>query len=143
MRRDGFTLVEMVIVVALMTSFALLGIPFGVEAYRDYVLTSTTRDIVSVLRRAEALAIANTSSSPYGVAFRVDRVMLFKGATYSSRNPAYDEEHSFVPAVVVAAPSEVVFAPLSGMPSAAVSLAVGNGLRSQSVDINIHGVVDW
>ncbi|MFH0806220.1 MAG: prepilin-type N-terminal cleavage/methylation domain-containing protein [Candidatus Brennerbacteria bacterium] len=141
--RGGFTLVEIVIVMALMTGIMLLGIPFGAETYRDYVLTSTTRDIVSVLRRAETLALANASSSYYGVTFRMDRVVLFKGMTYGSRETAHDEEHILVPSVTVIAPSEVVFSPLSGMPRIIATITVGNGFRSQSIDVNAHGVILW
>ncbi|MDP3975175.1 MAG: hypothetical protein Q8P88_02745, partial [Candidatus Jorgensenbacteria bacterium] len=127
----------------LMAGFALLGIPFGVDTYRDYVLISTTRDMVSVLRRAETFALANASSSSYGVSFRVDRAVLFRGATYASRETAFDEEHVLSPSVVVSAPGDVVFAPLSGMPGAATSITVGNGFRSQGIDVNVHGVISW
>lgn len=141
--RSGFTLVELVIVVALMAGFALLGIPFGVESYRDYVLISTTRDMVSLLRRAETFALANASSSSYGVSFRADRAVLFKGMTYASRETVFDEEHVLSPSVVVGATDDVVFAPLSGMPGATTSVTVSNGFRSQGIDVNIHGVISW
>ena len=141
--RAGFTLVELTIVVALMATIAILGIPFGVETYRDYALISTTRDMVSVLRRASSLALANTDSSPYGASFRVDRAVLFKGGSYITREAAFDEEHFVSPSVTVSAPSDVVFAPLSGNAESVLTVTVTNGFRSQGIDINLHGVVAW
>lgn len=141
--KGGFTLVELVIVVALLAGLALLGVPFGVDTYRDYVLISTTRDMVSLLRRAETFALANASSSSYGVSFRTDRAVLFKGTTYASRDVAFDEEHILSPSVVVNATGNVIFAPLSGMPETSAAVTVGNGFRFQDIDVNAHGVISW
>lgn len=141
--RKGFTLIELVIAMALMAAFVLFGVPFGVEAYQDYVLTSTTRDLVSVLRRAQTLAATNTGASAYGVAFSSDHVVLFKGSSYPARDPAFDEAHTLSPALRVVALPEIVFAPLSGAPAAASTVVVTSGLRVQTIEVNPHGVVVW
>jgi len=142
-RRAGFSLVEIAIVVALMVGIATLGIPFGVETYRDYTLTSTTRDVVAVLRRATSRALANTDASSYGVSFRVNHVVLFKGTSYLTRDAAFDEEHPTSPSVTILATADAVFTPVSGIPLTPLTVTVTNGFRSQFVEVNSHGVVDW
>lgn len=80
----GFTLIEIVLLMGIMV--VILGIVFSSFASfrRTSLLNSGTEIAVSALYRARSETISSRGASSYGVHFAGDRVVLFKGTTYSA-----------------------------------------------------------
>ncbi len=139
----SFTLIEVVIVAAIFAILITLGLPVGLDAYRNYLLTSETRNLLSILRRAENHAFSNAHASPHGVAIEEDRFILFQGTSYASRTAAYDEEYLKSGAVTASGTTEIVFSQLSAKPNASATIVLSNELRSQTITINDEGTINW
>lgn len=140
---QGFTFIEIVIVLGILGVMLAIGLPISLEVYRNYLLTAEVRNLLSILRRAENLVFANVGGSNHGVALQSDKFVLFQGPAYTLRLPAYDEEYLRAPSVTVTGFSEIVFAPLSGKPNATATIVFTNGLRSETLDINAEGTIIW
>ncbi len=139
----GFTLVETVIVLGILGLVLVIGFPVGLDAYRNYLLSSETRNLVSILRRASELAFSNKNESNYGVYLDSSRFILFKGSSFVSRDTAFDEDYPREPSITVSGFTEIVFSQLTGKPNATATIQLSNSLTSQLIDINEEGVIFW
>lgn len=139
----GFTLIEVVMVLGILGVVFALGLPVGIDAYRNYLLTSETRKLVSVLRRAEEFALSNKNEDSHGIFLEENNFVLFKGVSFGSREGAYDEDYPREPSISISGFTEIVFSQLSGKPSATATVVLSNGLTSQSIDINEEGTISW
>jgi len=139
----GFTIIEVVIVFAIFGMLLAIGLPIGLDAYRNYLLTSEVRNLLSILRRAENQAFANNRASPHGLSIQTDRFVLFQGSSYALRNQDFDEEYLKSGTVTTSGTAEIVFAQISGKPNASATIILSNGLRSQTITINDEGTINW
>lgn len=142
-RQSGFTLVEILIATAIMALLTAIALPIGLDSYRSYVLSSETRGIVSILRRAQALSFANSHAKSWGVSFQSGEHILFQGDSYALRNNLFDEVYIDPPVLNITSTGDVVFAPIVGSAQASTTVTISNGVRTQSVLINEHGTIFW
>lgn len=141
--RSGFSIIEIVIVIAIFGMLLAIGLPIGLDAYRNYLLTSESRNLLSILRRAETNAFANKNGSAHGVAVQSDRFVLFQGQSYASRDAPYDEEYPKSGTVTSSGTAEIIFSQISGKPSASAAITLSNELRSQTITVNEEGTINW
>jgi len=141
--QKGFSIIEISLVSILFVGILSVGLPFGINAYRNYLMTYEIRNVATILRHAQVFAITNTAESDRGVAFLTDQMVLFRGSTYSTRNQSFDEIYPRSMAVALSAPDEIIFQSLSGSPVATSSIILGSGSKTVTININNHGVIDW
>lgn len=139
----AFTLIEVAIVFGIFALISVIGLPVGIDAYRNYLLTSETRNILSILRRAQSLSFSNSYEKSYGMAVEPQNFVLFQGNSFDDRNQAFDEDYPRETSVTISGFSEIIFSRFSGRPNATTSIVLSNQLRSQSMDINEEGVINW
>lgn len=82
--RPGFTLLEIVIVVALLTLVGSLALVSFLRARVSRELVTTTQNVLSVLARAQANSLAGRDDSSWGVRLDQAQYVLFRGTTYAS-----------------------------------------------------------
>lgn len=83
----GFSLVELMIVIALLTVVLILTTVNLFKPVSKAKIDSTSSDLTSLLREAQNKAIntereSGITSDEYGVHFEINKYILFKGATY-------------------------------------------------------------
>ena len=139
----GFTLVEVILVLALFGALLGIGLPIGVDSYKSYLLTAETRTLVSFLRRAQNFSLANTREASHGLFIDSSRFVLFQGSSYAGRNATYDEVYLRSSVVTVSSTPEIVFTPLSGIPMSSTTITLSNGLSSQAITVNAGGAFLW
>lgn len=83
----GISLLEIIIVIAIISILVALIIPNMSEFKQRQTLKNTTVDIISLLNKAKLDSNSFLDSSVYSVYFATDRVVYFKGTTYSPSNP--------------------------------------------------------
>ena len=141
----GFTLIEILIAVGIM---ALL---FGLSAqplltfYRNIRFQGAVENVLTMLDEARKSTLSSYNSSQYGVHFETNRVVLFRGATFTEPNPE-NEEYNFSDIIEISTISlaggvdDVIFERISGETSATgtieVSLLAGS---TTSKLITVHG----
>ncbi|MDQ5922518.1 MAG: GspH protein [Patescibacteria group bacterium] len=121
----GFTLIEMVIVLALITIVGGLGLYFGLDSLRGYSFHSDRDVLVSVLQHARSEAISNicrgegcTDGKPHGVFIRPPEhpksYVIFQGTDYANRDIDYDVVIDASSSTSFSGINEIVFERLSG-----------------------------
>lgn len=138
----GFSLIEMVLVVALMTLLSFISL----SAYRGLSfqteVDAAAHNYAQSLRKAHALARSMTGDTTWGVRVENERIIVFQGTSYASRVQSLDEVTPLEGALVVGGVQEVTFAKFSGTPSISGTTSftsTGNDIRL--VDITQWGIV--
>jgi prepilin-type N-terminal cleavage/methylation domain-containing protein len=140
----GFTLVEMLLSVAIISLLAGLSLPVYASFSNRNELDITAQNLASALRRAQVYARGVHGDSQWGVAIQSEAIILFKGSSYASRDAAYDEPSSISASTTVGGLSEVLFAKLSGTPAATGTVTFTNvNNESKTVTINAKGTVSY
>jgi prepilin-type N-terminal cleavage/methylation domain-containing protein len=136
----GFTLVEIVITLALLSLLAGLGLFVTLGAYQGSVSRSEREVVVSLLERARSRAMANVGESAWGLCFIAPNYILFKGT--SCTQGASSEVTAAGAHTEVAGLDGVSFAQLSGQ-SASTTIAITQNRRTEEVTINHEGTIAW
>ncbi|MDA0207841.1 MAG: prepilin-type N-terminal cleavage/methylation domain-containing protein [bacterium] len=93
-KQFGFTLVEVIIVVALITTLSVISTALTGRAFANHQLELAEDGLIEVLRRAQLRTMYGESDDMWSVRIDSTSYTLFKGATYGSRDTNYDEVHT-------------------------------------------------
>lgn len=140
----GFTITEVLLSVVLLGMIAGMSIPF----YRTYLdrneLDQTTMTLAQTMRRAQFMSIAQDGDSAWGVKVSSSSILLFKGASYLTRDQNVDESTTLAPTIGFSGLSEVVFQKGSGVPTTTgTSTFILNNGDTRNVTINQKGMVSY
>lgn len=140
----GFTITEVLLSVVLLGMIAGMSVPF----YRSYLdrneLDQTTMTLAQTMRRAQFMSIAQDGDSAWGVKVSSSSILLFKGASYLTRDQTQDESTTLAPTVSFSGMSEVVFQKGNGVPSTTgTSTFISNNGEIRNVTINQKGMVSY
>ncbi|MDP3710108.1 MAG: prepilin-type N-terminal cleavage/methylation domain-containing protein [bacterium] len=80
----GFTLLELVITVSILVLIGSLGLASFVNSRNVRLFTTSAQDVVSVLRLAQAKALAGEDNSVWSVHLEQNRFSLFRGSNYAA-----------------------------------------------------------
>lgn len=145
MNDRGFSLIEVLMSVAIMSVLAGLSLPIYQSFQNRNDLDITAEATANALRRAQAYARSVKGDSQWGVGVQSSAITLFKGATFASRDTAYDETIALAN-ISVSGLSEVLFSKMSGAPNIvgtdSITLtSMNNDVRT--VTINAKGMVSY
>ncbi len=145
----GFTLVEILTVLAVLL---IIG-TFSVTAFRGIYQGSGERtaalEIADALREARNNSISSKQDTVYGVRVASTSVTRFVGATYnpaSASNTLYIfEAGAFATGTIVNAGTDIVFARLTGAPSATGTILVAgtDGTSTTTITIGATGLIQY
>ena len=142
-RQTGFTLIEVLLVVALMTILAAIGTPIYGSLQNSNGLDVSVNTLAQYLYQAETFSRGEQHDSPWGVAVVGQTMVLYAGTTYAGRNSAYDTTFSMPVTLHTSGLSEVDFSKLYGLPSATGTFTLQTGSSSRTVTINSEGMVSY
>lgn len=83
-RRDGFTLLEIVLVVAVLALMGTLAMTSFVRSRNLRDLTVSAQNVMSTLRLAQSKAVGGEDRSVWGVHLESSQAVLFRGTNYST-----------------------------------------------------------
>jgi len=86
-RQKGFTLVEVIIVAAIIVLIVVMSIASYRYFEKRTELEATAQKIVAVLKLAQTKTLASEDASQYGVRLESNRYIFFKGGTYQGGAP--------------------------------------------------------
>lgn len=116
MRRAGFALIEMLLVIGIVGTMTGLAVPL----YRDYQIRNdlnlATEQATQGLARARLLAESGQNDDAWG--FYVPAGVLYKGSSYITRDTSFDEMYPMPSTIMTTGLSEVSYSKLKGQPSA-------------------------
>jgi prepilin-type N-terminal cleavage/methylation domain-containing protein len=140
----GFTLIEIMLVVALMVAIGGISVPvyqtFQVKNNVDVAAYTIAR----TLQRAQVLSQAGTNDSTWGVHIASGSATLFSGADFASRDVTLDELSDISTNIVPTGISDIVYSKLLGEPQTTgnVILTTSNN-DTRTIAINAKGMIEY
>jgi len=158
MSARGFTLIEVVMAVALFSGIALLALPFLSTDLARADAGRTAEGIADALREQQFSVMAGDDDLRRGVHFQADAYVLFDGATYAPADPdniAHDLPDdvritgvSLSPGGACTLPDgtgncDVHFSARKGMPTESGTVTVtGDDGNARTVTLNAAGMIN-
>ncbi len=144
MNQSGFTLIEVLLSVAIIAMLVGVSLPIYETYARRNDLDLTVQGTAAMLRRAATYARAMNKDSIWSVKVEPTKLTLFQGATFVSRDTANDEVIQIPGSVVPSGVSEIQFAKLSATPNTTGSITLTSSTNDvRTVTINAKGSVDY
>lgn len=140
----GFTLIEALLSVSIMGIIAGLSIPVYQIFLVQNDLSNNTESVASSLRRAQTYARGVKDDSTWGVKVQSSVITLFKGATFATRDAAYDETTPLPSTITAGGMDEIVYTKLLGTPSTTGTITITTSNNdTRMVTINAKGMVAY
>ncbi|KKP88348.1 MAG: hypothetical protein UR91_C0020G0004 [Candidatus Nomurabacteria bacterium GW2011_GWC2_35_8] len=144
--RKGVTVVELLIVIAVLGIIFLIVLPQFSKSRENQVLKNGVADILSSVNKARGNTLASLNSSEYGIHFQIDRVVIFKGTSFSSEDSNNEIINITTPAnisdiTLLGGGSDIYFHRLTGAPSTTGTITISTGSYSKVITILATGVV--
>ncbi|KXK09605.1 MAG: type II secretion system protein [Candidatus Dojkabacteria bacterium] len=144
MRIKAFTLIEVLLAISLFSLIFAVSAPFLGRIVGSNDLDVAVQASVQSLRRAQVLSQTGENDSYWGVYFQNGSITVFRGQTYLTRNPDFDEITTVSNELAFTGLSEVIFNPVIGNTSNTGSITITNPESEQWViSINNRGVIDY
>ncbi|MEK7608459.1 MAG: hypothetical protein AAB495_02680 [Patescibacteria group bacterium] len=143
-KTGGFTLLEIVLSIATITIIAGISIPIyqSFQVKNDLDITANTW--VQTLRRAQVLSRAVDGDSTWGVKIQPAGLILFKGASYDSRDATFDEIFMVPTSISASGITEIVFAKFTGNPQATgTTTLTASTAEIRTININEKGTLTY
>ena len=141
-KTEGFTLIEILVVMGVVGVFLALGAFVDIKSIGRQSLSAEEATLVSVLERARSRAMNNIFASRHGVHLEDDSYVIFREFPYDSDN---DSNESIVrnENISFSGPDEVIFEQLSGNSENPGEIVLDDGENTQAVRIFGSGLIDW
>lgn len=145
----GFTLIEIVITMALLLSILSLGTFMSLDAYRGYAFRSERSLLVSILLRARALSMNNMDGVSHGVCYAqiggTNYYVTFNGTTCnpSALTSSRIEANPAITVTGLSVATPVTFTQLSGT-TTDNGITLHDGIHADTaITINHVGTIHW
>jgi prepilin-type N-terminal cleavage/methylation domain-containing protein len=147
--KRGLTVIELIVVVAVLGIIFSIVIPQFSKMRENQVLKSTLNDITSSLKKAQTETLASLDSSSYGVHLQSDKVIIFQGTVFSVGDANNEIINIISPAsisdVTLAGVSgdsgDLYFNRLSGTPSKTGTITLTTPNFSKIITISVTGAI--
>ena len=145
MRRSnsGFTLIETLIVVAIITSVSAIILPVSIDYQQRNDLDVAQTTFVQSVRRAQQLSMSGELDSQWGVTATSSNVVIFKGTNYATRDTSYDENYDISSSITSSGQVEYDFVKITGLPAQNGVVTFTNGNYQKTVGVNAKGIVNY
>lgn len=150
MNRNGFTIVELLITIGVMSLLIAAATPNFVNFYQKWLLDSYAADLSSTVRLAQNKSMTGEDDAVFSihlVAGNGGSFTMFKGTDFAGRNVAYDEAYVLPSAFSLAETvtgSDLLFTRTEGSTTTTglVTLTWTDGGLSHGISVNSAGTVD-
>ena len=139
----GFTLIEILLVIAIVLTVGFLSAAFPPRFIRQMAVRDAQDEFRSVLQKAQAYAISGRGHSSWGAHYSNSVITLFKGDSYDNRDQSFDENTNINEKVSISDFTEAVFVQPGGRPREAkpdVTLVWGS--ETASFSLNKEGAIE-
>ncbi|HPS21418.1 MAG TPA: prepilin-type N-terminal cleavage/methylation domain-containing protein [Candidatus Paceibacterota bacterium] len=145
-KSKGISVIEMLVVVAVIGILLAVVLPQFSGVKNAQVLNSAAQDVVSTLNKARSQTLASLDSSEYGVHFQSDKIVLFKGTSYSSSSSNNEDVNMISPATIsninfTGSATNIYFSRLTGSPSASGTATISVGEKTKTITVSSTGIV--
>jgi len=141
----GITLVEVVLVIVVLGIIFSIALPEFAKMRERQVLKSGVEEIISSVNKARSRTLASINSFSYGVHFESDKVIIFKGTSFSSGDANNETVNIVAPASISpinlsGGASDIYFNRLSGAPNITGNVVISTTNFTKTITISATGI---
>jgi len=140
-KTSGFTIIELLLVIALMITIAAFSTPFYARFLTQNSVSTVRDQLTSHLRRAQMNAMMGKNNGPWGVTYVSPKLILFQGTSYATRTTALDESFIVNPSISISGLGELIYTKTTGLPNASASITISGTGSSKTISVSNQGVV--
>jgi len=134
----GFTLIELILVVALILIIATTATVFNSSWYLQNNLESSKNMLTSSIRKAQSYSISKKNGLTWGVCLTGQTIRMFGG---SCAVPIIKDDYLLPNNITISGLSNFTFSPFRGEPSSAQSINLSGNNKNYNLIINLAGGV--
>lgn len=140
----GFTIIEVLLSVVIMSMIAGVGIPIYQSFQNRNELDIASVSITQSLRRAQVLAQAVDGDTAWGLYVQSGSITLYKGNNFIARDTGFDEDFQIPTNITISGTQEYVFSKFTGEPlSTGVITLTSVNNESRTITVNEKGMIDY
>ncbi len=141
-QKNGFTLLELLLSVALMGLLAGIAAPMYLSLQAENEVAIAAATIGDVLHRGQIRAQAVDSDSDWGVEMVSSTITIFKGNNFSTHDQNFDENYNLGATINLSGLNEVIFNKFSGWTTASGTIVISHqDGRQKNVSISELGII--
>jgi prepilin-type N-terminal cleavage/methylation domain-containing protein len=137
----GFTLIELLLVISIVLIIGTFSVVFFSRFLTQNAVANSQDQLITELRKAQIYAMMGRQNGNWGVRFGSNKITLFQGNSYDTRNNAFDETFSQNPNISISGFSEIVFSKATGLPSTVGTYTITGSDSSKQITVNSQGIV--
>jgi len=137
--KSGFTLVELIVVVALLTIIATTAAVFNSQWYLQNNLESAKNMMISSIRKAQSYSISKKNGLTWGVCLTGKTIRMFGG---SCASPTIKDDYNLPNNVSITGLSTVTFSLFRGEPNSSQNINISGNNKIYNLIINSAGGIN-
>jgi prepilin-type N-terminal cleavage/methylation domain-containing protein len=141
--QDGFTIVELIVVLGIFALFAGLSSAAYTSTASQSNLEVAALSTVEAVRHAQSNAREVQGDAPWGVRILSNRVVVYRGESYASRDTGFDEEFALPRGVTVGGLPEIAFQKVTGVTGDTGTVTLENKQGTKNISINEKGTLTY
>ncbi len=141
--QKGFTLPEMLLVVAIITVITAIGTPLYLSLSNSNQLDAATSLLAQDLYQAQSFSRNRAQDSAWGVAVNGQNIVLFSGNSYATRNSANDVIYNVPNGITLGGASQITYSKLYGLPTTTGSFTLTGAGKTNTITVNNKGMVEY
>lgn len=140
--KRGFTLLEIILTMALVAIVALFASPFSGQFLYAQEVTVVTDELKSSLTKARLYSMLGKNGAPWGVAVDQETIVLFQGDSFANRVPEMDERFDIRGRVTLSGLTEIIYSQGTGKPTTEPTVTISGYGQTETLVINAEGVIE-
>lgn len=140
MKKRGFTIIELLVVIGILSVILVSGF----SLYKVWQNRSSTSDaesiVLSALREASSMANLGSNDSKWGIKYLPNKLVVFSGPSYISRNTSHDKFFELPTGVSLSGLDELTFEKFTGLPQSTSSIVISYGEETSQINVSEQGV---
>jgi len=147
MKSKAFTLLELLVVLALMSFIILIVLPGSINQVKGTSVDSRASELVSQIYTYQQNAYSGLANKSFGIKFGTTSYTIFTGTSYATSDTHedinLDSGITISNLTLSGGVSEIVFSPGSLKPSANGSWKIGDVNATYQININKEGYIEY
>ncbi len=139
-RSTGFTLIEMMLVIAIIALSATIVVPLASSATTTFGVNRDATATLELIRYAQRSARMATYGSDTGVRIEAHRLIAFAGDSFDTRLAEHDMNIEIGSDIEAMLPAEITFASPDGGASGLLEIPITRGSETRVVTIEESGI---